>query len=225
MPPRSSPRAARLALDPARIAAAAVELADHEGLAALSMRRLARLLGVEAMSLYHHVANKEELLDGMVDRVVAEIEPPELGQPWRGALRRRAHSAHDMLRRHPWAAQLIVARVNVGPAMLRYIDATIGCLREAGFTLEQADRAWNAIDSHVYGFTLQEANFPLEPDQYVEAATAFSPQIPPDRYPHLHAMARLVIDGQHHGIQDFDFGLELILDGLQRLLEPGRASR
>ncbi|MFF7939847.1 TetR/AcrR family transcriptional regulator C-terminal domain-containing protein [Nocardia gamkensis] len=197
---------------------AAVRLADEHGSAALSMRRLAQTLGVEAMSLYNHVRNKDDLLDGIADLVVAEMAPPAIGGDWKAALRARSMSAHKVLLRHPWATGLIGTRINVGPAMLRYIDATVGCLRAAGFSLPQADRAWNALDSHLYGFTLQELNFPLEPSDYASAAQHFLPLIPADEFPHMNALAQLVIDGKHSGIADFGFGLELILDGLERLL-------
>ncbi|MGY1977709.1 TetR/AcrR family transcriptional regulator [Nocardia gipuzkoensis] len=197
---------------------AAVRLADEHGLPALSMRRLAQTLGVEAMSLYNHVRNKDDLLDGIADLAVAEMTPPAIGGDWRAALRARSVSAHEVLLRHPWATGLIGTRINVGPAMLRYIDATVGCLRAAGFSLPQADRAWNALDSHLYGFTLQELSFPLQPSEYASAAQQFLPLIPAGEYPHMHALAQLVIDGKHSGIADFEFGLELILDGLERVL-------
>ncbi|WP_174184991.1 TetR/AcrR family transcriptional regulator C-terminal domain-containing protein [Nocardia barduliensis] len=197
---------------------AAVRLADEHGLPALSMRRLAQTLGIEAMSLYNHVRNKDDLLDGIADLVIAEMAPPAVGGDWRAALRARSLSAHEVLLRHPWATGLIGSRVNVGPAMLRYIDATLGCLRAAGFSLPQADRAWNALDSHLYGFTSQELNFPFAPSEYAAAAEHFLPLIPADEFPHMHALSLLVIDGKHSGIADFTFGLELILDGLERLL-------
>lgn len=208
----------RRALSRERIVAQALALADEGGLTALSMRRLAGQLGVEAMSLYNHVQNKEDLLDAMVDRVIAEVALPAAEGDWKAALRGRAHAAHEMLLRHRWAPHLIVSRVNVGPAMLRYVDATVGCLRNAGFSFELADRAWHAIDSHLYGFTLQEMNFPFDPAEYAEAARTFLPLIPVGTYPHLHAMTREVAAGRHAGIQDFSFGLELILDGLEDLL-------
>ncbi|WP_454195074.1 TetR/AcrR family transcriptional regulator C-terminal domain-containing protein [Nocardia sp. Marseille-Q1738] len=210
--------AARPPLTRDAVLRAAVRLADEHGLAALSMRKLAQALGVEAMSLYNHVANKDDLLDGIADLVVAEMTPPEIGGDWKAALRARSSSAHQVLLRHPWATGLIGTRINVGPAMLRYVDATVGCLRAAGFSLPQADRAWNALDSHLYGFTLQELNFPLDPSEYASAASEFLPLIPADQYPHMNALAQLVIDGRHTGIADFSFGLELILDGLERLL-------
>jgi AcrR family transcriptional regulator len=181
------------------------------------MRKLAQALGVEAMSLYNHVENKEDVLSGIVDIVAGEIEVPAIGGDWKEAIRRRAISAHEMLLRHPWASLLIVARINVGPAMLRYVDATLGCLREAGFSYEMADHAWNAIDSHVYGFTLQKLNFVIEPSEYADTAEEYLPLIPADEFPYLNGLSQQVISGTYDGVHDFEFGLELILDGLERL--------
>ncbi len=214
---KSRKSAARVPLTRERVLDAALQLADSQGIEALSMRKLAEILNVEAMSLYNHVANKEDLQMGLVERVMAEIEPPVVGGDWQAEMRRRAHSAHAALLRHSWASQLIVAGLNIGPVMLKYVDATIGCLREAGFSYLLADRAWNAIDSHIYGFTLQELNFPLEPAEYASAAQAFLPMIPADQYPYLNALSQLVSDGQHTGLHDFDFGLELLLAGLEKL--------
>ena len=202
-----------------RVLRRAIRMADKDGIGSLSMRKLAQALGVEAMSLYNHVANKEDLLDGMVDIVAGEIEVPAVGKDWKKAMRRRAVSAHEVLLRHAWASMLLVSRVNVGPAMLRYVDATIGCLREAGFSYEMADRAWNAIDNHIYGFTLQELNFPFDPSEYADAARKFLPMIPADQYPYLNGMSQEVIAGRHQGGQDFSFGLELILASLEKLLK------
>lgn len=200
-----------------RILRTAIRVADEEGLEALSMRRLAQEVGVEAMSLYHHVASKDDVLDGIADLVVGEIVVPEIGADWKAAMRKRATSAHEVFLRHPWAALLIGSRINVGPAMLRYVNATLGCLREAGFSWELADRAWNAIDSHVYGFTLQELNFPLEPSEYATAAKMGLPRLPAEQYPYMRALTELVIEGKHRGVQDFQLGLDLLLDGLERL--------
>lgn len=200
-----------------KVLKAAIRLADSKGMESLSMRKLAQALGVEAMSLYNHVINKEDVLDGMVEVVVGEIELPNVDAFWKDAMRRRSISAHEQLLRHPWAALLFVSRVNVGPAMLSYIDATIGCLHSAGFSYELADRAWNAIDSHVYGFTQQAVNFPFEPSEYAEVAEEFLPQLPENQYPHLNALSQQVIQGKHDGIQEFCFGLDLILDSLERI--------
>ncbi len=200
-----------------RILRAAICLADEKGIESLSMRNLAQSLGVQAMSLYNHMANKNDLLDGIVDRVVSEIEVPNLEADWKTAMRRRALSAHAVLLRHPWATMPLVSRVNMGEAMLRYVDATLGCLVEAGFSFEMADRAWNAIDSHIYGFTLQELNFPFETGEYSEAAKKGLSLIPDDKYPYLNRLTHYVIEGRYDGIHDFEFGLELILNGLDQL--------
>lgn len=196
---------------------AAVALADERGIDALSMRKLAETLGIEAMSLYNHVKNKDDLLDGMVNMVVAEIELPATNIHWKLAMRQRAISAQEMLLRHPWASMLIVARINVGSAMLRYVDATIGCLRAAGFTYALADHAISVIDSHIYGFTLLKSNFPIEEQEYAQAAEQFLPMFPAAIYPHARGWAEEVISGRHSGINEFTFGLDLILDGLERL--------
>lgn len=209
---------ARTPLSRDRVLAAALDLADTGGLESLSMRKLAQALRVEAMSLYHHVSSRDDLLDGMVDAVVGEMEAPGAGVPWKEAMRQRATSAHRVLRRHPWAAALLMSRINVGPNMLRYIDATLGCLRDAGFDTAQADHAWNSLDAYVYGFTLHQLNFPVEPAEYARAAEAFLPMIPADRYPHMRAMTDELIAGRHDGLVRIEFGLDLMLDGLERLL-------
>ena len=181
------------------------------------MRKLATTLKVEAMSLYNHVANKDELLDGMVDAVMGEITLPTSGGDWKAAMRARATSALAVMTAHPWAPMLVVSRISVGPNMLGYIEATLATLREAGFSWFETDRAWNAMDNYVYGFTLQQQNFPVNADEYAAAAAAYLPMLPADLYPYMHEMTVLVADGSHDGTHDFAFGLELILDGLQRL--------
>jgi len=181
------------------------------------MRKLAQVMGVKAMSLYNHVANKSDILDGIVDMVIGEIEVPDLAADWKMAMRRRAVSAHEVLVRHPWSTIAIVSRVNVGPANLRYVDATLGCLREASFSFEMADYAWNAIDSHIYGFTLQELNFPFDAVEYSAVAENYLSLAPADKYPYLNQLTHYVIEGRHDGVHDFEFGLELILNGLERL--------
>ncbi len=211
-------RAVRSPLSKQRVLQAAVALADEVGIESLSMRKLGEALGVEAMSLYKHVANKDDVLDGIVDIVAGQIAVPTIGGDWKAAMRERATSAHQVLLQHPWATLLIVSRVNVGPAMLRYLDATIGCLHAAGFSYAMADHAWNAIDNHIYGFTLQKLNFPFEPQEYAEAAEAYLHMIPAEEYPYLNGLSQEVIAGRHDGLADFGFGLDLILDGLERLL-------
>lgn len=195
----------------------ALHLADEGGLEALSMRKVAQELGVKAMSLYNHIANKDDMIDGIVNLVVSEIELPRFDLDWKTAMRRRAISAHEVLLKHPWAAMAIMSRINIGPAMLSYIDRTIGCLREAGFSWEMADHAWNAIDSHIYGFTLQELNFPVEATEYAETAESFISHIPPGQYPYMHQLSLYIIDGSYDGLHDFELGLDFVLDGLDRL--------
>lgn len=181
------------------------------------MRKLATALKVEAMSLYNHVANKDELLDGMVDQIIGEITLPEPGGDWKSAMRVRAHSALAVMTAHPWAPMLVVSRIVVGPNMLRYIDATLGTLREAGLSWHDTDRAWNTLDNYIYGFTLQQQNFPVNPDDYASAAANYLPMLPAKTYPYMHALSAQVANGSHDGTLDFGFGLELILDGVERL--------
>ncbi|MGB5915021.1 MAG: TetR/AcrR family transcriptional regulator C-terminal domain-containing protein [Phormidesmis sp.] len=206
----------RVPLSKKRVLKTALRLADEGGIESLSMRKVAQALGVKAMSLYNHVANKDDMLDGIVDMVVSEIEVPDLGVSWKTAMRSRAISAHEVLLRHPWASLPMVSRINVGPAMLRYVDATLGCLLEAGFSGELADRAWNAMDSHIYGFTLQELNFPVAESDYAATAADFLPMIPADQYPYMNRLSVQVAEGDYDGVANFEFGLELILEGLEK---------
>jgi AcrR family transcriptional regulator len=199
------------------VLAAAMAMADAGGLAALSMRSLARHLRVEAMSLYNHVVDKEGILDGLVELVAGEVKVPVVGGDWRHEMRVRAHSLHEALMRHPWAAVLFVSRVNVGPNMLRLIDASVGCLHEAGFSWPMSDHAWCAIDAHVHGFTLQRLNFPLQPEDYAAAAAQFLPLIPAETYPHMRALSEEVIARRHDGLQHLDLGLDLLLDGFEAI--------
>jgi AcrR family transcriptional regulator len=209
--PRRSP------LTRERVLRAAVRLADKQGLDALSMRRLATTLKVEAMSLYNHVANKDDVLDGMVDLIIGEITLPTPSDDWKAAMRARATSAHEVMLAHPWAPMLVVSRITVGPNRLRYIDATLGVLRQAGLSWAETDRAWTAMDSYIYGFTLQVQNFPIDPEEYASAAASYLPMLPADTYPYMYELSKRVADGSHDGTHDFAFGLELILDGLDRL--------
>ncbi|MGV3707768.1 MAG: TetR/AcrR family transcriptional regulator [Gemmatimonas sp.] len=206
----------RTPLSHERILRAAIKLADKEGLESLSMRKLATALKVEAMSLYNHVANKDELLSGMTDQIIGEIALPERGGDWKAAMRARAVAALAVMVAHPWAPMLVVSRINVGPNMLRYIDATLGVLQEAGFSWFETDRAWNTMDNYIYGFALQQQNFPVNPDDYPSAAAAYLNMLPVEKYPYMHALTARVADGSHDGTLDFGFGLEVILDGLER---------
>lgn len=212
------PRTARRApLTPERVLAVALKLADRKGLDAVSMRSVAAALKVEAMSLYNHVESKEHLLDGLVDLVVAEIDLPRPGGDWKAAMRKRAQDAHAVLLRHPWATQLFLSRMNVGPNMLRYIDASLGCLLDAGFSYAQADHCWTTLDAFIYGFTLQRLNFPIETTEFAAAAQAFLPAIDQAALPHFYALSREVAEERHDGLQHLELGLDMLLEGFDRL--------
>ena len=200
------------------VLAAAVGLADREGLAALSMRALARHLGVEAMSLYHHVANKEALLDGMVDAVFEEIHAPRAGADWREEMRLRHASAREALTRHRWAVGLMDSRSSPGLATLRHHDAVLGCLRAGGFSLPLAAHAFAILDAHLYGFLVQEVSLPFDDGTDMEevAAEILGP-MPVDGLPHLTEMAvEHVMQPGYAFSDEFGWGLELILDGLEQ---------
>jgi len=199
---------------------AAVALADRGGIDTLTMRNLGHELGVEAMSLYNHVANKNDLIDGIVDLVYGEIAPPSDQMGWKTAMRQRGISVREALMRHPWATSLMHARTNPGPANLRHHDSLLGTLRMAGFTLVMAAHAISVIDSYIYGFALQQASMPLQtPRQLAKVGEEMLGQMAGD-YPHL---AEMITD---HALQpgydysdEFEFGLDLILDGLERRRE------
>ena len=196
---------------------AAVRLADEGGLESVSMRRLGQALRVEAMSLYKHVANKDDILDGIADLVMGDFEVPSGDLDWKTAIRRGATSAHQVLLRHPWAGSLIESRLNAGPARLRYLDAVIGVLSAAGFSMPIAIRAIMALDSYTYGFALQELAWRFDVQNAPEMAAAFARGLPAGDYPNLLAMAEMAATAPGGAMVDFEFGLDLILDGLERL--------
>lgn len=209
---------ARVPLNRERVLRAAVAFADEHGVASLSMRKLGEALGVEAMSLYNHVANKDELLSGMVDVVFGEIGLPSGAADWRTAMRQRAVSARQVLSHHRWAIGLMESCSPPGPATLRHHDAAIGSLREAGFSIEMAAHAFAVLDSYVYGFALQEANLPFDTAaETAERADAILAQVLADEYPHLSELTSFHVlrPGYHYG-DEYEFGLDLILDGLER---------
>jgi AcrR family transcriptional regulator len=200
-----------------RALGAAVAVADGEGLAALTMRRLARELGVEAMSLYHHVANKDDILDGMVEVVFGEIDLPRDDVPWRAAMLERGHSVRAALTRHPWAISIMESRTSPGPATLRHHDAVLGSCRRAGFSVAMAAHAFSLMDSYVYGFVLQEVNLPFDESTEMHGAVdAILPTLSPEQYPHLAELTvqHVLAPGYRYG-DEFDYGLGLILDGLE----------
>ncbi|MGA8923171.1 MAG: TetR/AcrR family transcriptional regulator C-terminal domain-containing protein [Candidatus Dormiibacterota bacterium] len=221
---QTDPRARRRApLSRERVLRAAMVLADRGGIESLTMRNLGQKLGVEAMSLYNHVANKDDILDGMVDVAFSEIDLPSAGSDWKAAMRDRAISTREMLIRHPWAVGLMESRSTAGPATLRHHDSVIGSLRKAGFSIDMSAHAYSVMDSYIYGFALQQVNLPPGArEQAPDVAQAFLRQFRADEYPHL---AEMVVEhamkpGYDYG-NEFGFGLDLILDGLERLRTPG----
>ncbi|HEY5978593.1 MAG TPA: TetR/AcrR family transcriptional regulator C-terminal domain-containing protein [Microlunatus sp.] len=223
-PTEETPRVDRRALSRDRVLAGAVAVADTQGLAALTIRSLAQHLGVKPMSLYYYVANKSEILDGIVDVVFSEIDLPETDGDWRSAIHRRATSARHVLRRHSWAIGLLESRTSPGPATLRHHDAMLGTLRGAGFSLPLTAHAYALIDSYVYGFALQEAALPFDgPDTVAAVAGPMIEQFSTGAYPHLIELAtqHVLQPGYDFGAE-FDFGLNLILDALEVALNQSR---
>ena len=207
----------RVPLSRDRVLRAAVTRADQDGISSLSMRKLGEALGVEAMSLYNHVASKSALLDGMIDIVFSEIDLPSDEADWKDAMRRRAVSARQVLRRHPWAIGLMESRTSPGPATLRHHDAVLGCLRRAGFSVELTAHAYSLLDSYIYGFALQEAGLPFGTgEEAAQVAQQISAQFASGQYPYLTEMAveHVLRPGYDYG-DEFLVGLDLILDGLE----------
>jgi len=210
--------ARRAPLSRDQVLQAAVGLADEGGVGALSMRKLGQVLGVEAMSLYNHVAGKADLLDGMIDVVFSEIGLPPAVGGWKSAMRARALSARAVLGRHRWAIGLMESRKTPGPATLRHHDAVLGCLRGAGFSVELTAHAYSLLDSYIYGFALQEASLPFgTPEETAQVTKEIAGQMPADEYPHLAelATAHVLQPGYQYG-SEFEIGLDLILDALER---------
>lgn len=217
--------AARPPLNRDRVLAAAVALADARGVGAVTMREVASRLGVEAMSLYNHIANKDDILDGMLDLVVGEVDLPADADDWRQAMRRRAISVHEVFGRHPWAPLLLDSRESSGPARLHYYDWVLGTLVEAGFSLQDAVQAFSLLDSYVYGFGIQRFNMAAGSDAPPEEmAEALLAAIPAETYPYLHRMASHAMQAGYDEEADFAFGLDAILDALQRILDAPAAS-
>ena len=215
MPRQTNTR--RAPLNAARVLAAAVALADETGIDGFGMRRLAQELGVVPMALYKHVANKDELLNGMIDIVFSEIEAPVPDPDWKSALRRRAISTRDALRRHGWAIGLMETAAP-GPANLRNHNAVMGCLREAGFSFQAAIHAYSVQDAYIYGFALQEKTLALEtPSSAGEAAQRRADAVGAlGDYPYLAEIVRRLPETGYDNTTEFEWGLDLILDGLDR---------
>lgn len=212
--PRAEPRTP---LSKERVVRAAIDLADKGGIGSLSMRKLAQELGVEAMSLYNHVSNKDDILDGIVDVVFGEIGLPPSGGDWKTAMRQRAISARDVLARHAWAIALMESRRTPGSATMRHHDAVLGAFRDAGFSIAMAAHAYSLLDSYIYGFALEQASLPFKSSEEVgEVAGSMLQQFPAGAYPHLIEMVQHVLQPGYEYADEFEFGLDLILDGLER---------
>jgi AcrR family transcriptional regulator len=209
--------ATRLPLSRDRILERAVQIADADGVDALTMRRLADDLGFEAMSLYRHVKNKNDVLEGILDAVLAEIESPAADGDWDVAIRRSAISVSDVLDRHPWATDLLMSPTGIRPARLAYMNELLGRLRGAGFSADTTYTAYHVLDAHIFGFALWLATHSAVPPDDVER---FAREFPLDDYPYLaeHRDQHLA-EGPHQDVSAFELGLDLILDGLRKLRE------
>jgi AcrR family transcriptional regulator len=212
MAAKTEPRAP---LSRERILRAALELADESGIESVTMRKLGQVLGYEAMSLYNHVANKDDLLDGILDLVLAETEPPADNSEWDAAIRASAISVHEALQRHPWSSNLVMAG-RIRPARMDYMDALLGCLRQAGFAAETTYTVYHVLDAHIFGFALWERGHTFTPVDAEELAASVLPLL--EHLPHLREHAEQhVTEGPHRHVSAFDFGLDLILEGLRDL--------
>jgi AcrR family transcriptional regulator len=208
----------RLPLSRDRILHAALELADEGGIESLTMRKLGQALGFEAMSLYNHVANKDDVFDGILDLVLAESEPPSPTGDWDAAIRTSAISVHEALRRHPWSCTLLMAPEHARPARARYMDSLLGRLREAGFSAETTYHAYHVLDGHIFGFSLWETSHTYTAEQVSTFKARFEQTITADAYPYLHEHAQQHFsEGTHREVRAFEFGLDLILDGLKKI--------
>jgi AcrR family transcriptional regulator len=211
-----------------RVLRAAISIADEGGLEALSMRKLAQDLGVEAMSVYYYVANKDEILDGILNFVISEFELAVGGPDWKAAIRRSAISAHDVLMRHPWACNLMMSVRRVAPARMRYMESLLRTLREAGFSANMTHHAYHALDSHTIGSTLWEAGYSSNKNLEDVAKTFVAKTI--KEYPYLAEHAEQHITrSKRKDVPEFEFGLDLILDGLEKIRvkrpRPNRRAR
>ena len=210
---------ARAPLTRERVLDAAIAIADQGGIEALSMRKLGQALGVEAMAVYYHVANKDRVLDGMVDLVFGEIDLPVPGADWRVAMRQRALSLRDALGRHRWAIGMMESRAHPGSANLRHHDAVIGCLRAAGFDMAMAAHAYSLLDGYIYGFALTKMSLPFDATTDIaEMAESMLEPFPPGDYPNLAAfITEHAMQPGYDYADEFEYGLDIIIDGLDRM--------
>jgi AcrR family transcriptional regulator len=201
-----------------RILHAALELVDEQGLGALTMRKLGQQLGFEAMSLYNYVSNKEDVIDGMLELVLAETDLPNTADDWASTVRESAVSVHAALQRHRWAARELLAYGRVRPARLQYMESLLGQLREGGLPAETAYVAYHVLDAHIFGFSLWEGSHTFTEDEVAEMSAAFEDLITPERFPYLREHGQQHFDeGPHHETNAFELGLDLIIDGLKKM--------
>jgi AcrR family transcriptional regulator len=208
----------RVPLSRERVLRTAIERADRDGIAAISTRKLGKELGVEGMALYHHFESKEEVLDGMIDLVFDEIDLTPSPADWKMTLRQRSISARDALARHPWAIGLMESRPHPGPANLKHHDAMLGSLREAGFSIPMAAAAYRLLDSYIHGFALQHTSVPLgHSKKAAEVAQAMLEPPSVDEYPNLGAMIEHALENGDERGDEFEWGLDLILEALDKI--------
>jgi AcrR family transcriptional regulator len=220
---KTTPRPApRVPLTRDRVLQAAIGLADNGGIDSLSMRKLGQALGVEAMSLYNHVADKDAILAGILELVMEEIEAPPTGTDWQSAIRRTAISSHDVLSRHPWACSLMFSPTRVSRARLRWMEAVLATFRAAGFSPELTHHAYHALDSHITGFTLWQVSFPsVSAEDLAQYGAIFLRDLPVAEFPYLAEHVEQHINPPRHEDKgEFEFGLDLLLDGLERSRTP-----
>ncbi len=220
--PKRTPRQPREPLTRERVLRTAVALADEQGLDALSMRKLGQRLGVEAMSLYNHVANKDDVLAGMVELVLAEVENPPPDRHWKEAIRHTAVSSYDAFMRHRWACALAMRVPGITAVRLQWMEDVLRTFREAGFSPNLTHHAYHALDSHITGFTLWQVSMPFETrEELLDLAQGFLELIPADRYPYVVEHAHEHIAPPAGEPREFEFGLDLILDRLEQLRDRG----
>jgi AcrR family transcriptional regulator len=207
----------RLPLNRNRILHAALELADTDGIDSLTMRRLSQVLGFGVMSLYNHVAGKDDVLDGMLDLVLAESDPPSPTGDWDAAIRASAVSVHDALRRHPWSTTLLLTPEHTRPARTQYMELLLKRLREAGFSAETTFHAYHVLDGYIFGFSMWEASHAYTAEEASDLIAKFEQTITIDDYPHLRAHAEQHFsEGPHRRLRAFEFGLDLIVASLRK---------
>ena len=213
-----SPTEPRTPLSRERILRAAIELADEHGIESLTMRKLGQALGVEAMSLYNHVANKDDLLNGITELIISEVELPSADEEWDAALRKIAISAHDALSRHAWACNLMLSPAAINPARIHYMDSLLAVFRESGFSADVTYSAYHALDAHIFGFSLWQATHAMTAAQVPDLESRALHNLPLEDAPYVtEHIKQHMIEGPHRGVSAFELTLDQIIAGLKRL--------